>query len=126
MVTRFCGLVTELEFTGLYRDLLSHEQFEPGIDEVSDLRDVSSFHVSTRAFSVVAAMNAARLRGANARSRILIVAPGTFPFGLSRMYQGISGAGPQEVHVFRQVEGAAKSLNLRANDLERVLATARQ
>lgn len=122
VLTRFWGVVTDEDFTGAYKALLSDAQFEPGMAEISDLRLVTSSRVSAVALNQVAAMTKSKLVSANASGRTVIVAPRTLPFGLSRMYEGLAAAGPQEVRVFRTLEGAAGSLSLAPQELERILA----
>lgn len=122
VLTRFWGLVSDPDFTGVYAALLSDAQFEPGMSEISDLRLVTSSRVSAAALNQVAGMTKSKLVSANTSSRTVIVAPRTLPFGLSRMYEGLASSGPQEVRVFRTLQGAADSLNLRPADLERILA----
>jgi hypothetical protein len=116
VVTRFWGVVTDADFTALYKALLADEQFEPGMAEISDLRLVTSSRVSA------AALTKSKLVSANVSGRTVIVAPRTLPFGLSRMYEGLAATGPQEVRVFRTLEGAAGSLSLEPQELERILA----
>jgi len=122
VVTRFWGVVTDADFTALYKALLADEQFEPGMAEISDLRLVTTSRVSAAALHQVAALTKSKLVSANASGRTVIVAPRTLPFGLSRMYEGLAATGPQEVRVFRTLEGAAGSLSLEPQELERILA----
>ncbi len=101
VTTRAAGVVTAGQLRGHQEELRAEEGFEPGLDHLLDLRDVTLFDLSVDEVREIS-----RVRVFGESSRLAVVAPTDVAFGLSRMYEAFGELGEERYRVFRDIEDA--------------------
>ncbi len=100
------GIITDDAILEAYARVMSEPGYVPDADSLVDLRLVTGFEVSTDTLrTMVERVAALDTRGR--RPRIALVAPTELAYGLSRMYELLSGPdAPRLIRVFRDFDEA--------------------
>ena len=112
VATRFVGVVTDDEFIALYRALFEDEGYRPGMNELADLRQVTSLDLSVAALRRVEYHTRMRYGPDGPAFRSALIAPGDLAYAIGRMYEIFATAGPEQVGVFRTADEAFACLGL--------------
>ena len=107
ILTRASGTLTDAELLTFKRQLTSDPDFRPGMKELSDVRNVQRFEVTSHGITCLVGQDQAdgpKILG----HRLAIVATDDAIFGMARMYQALTEKTMQNVRVFRDV-GQAKA-----------------
>ncbi len=95
-VVKFVGIVTGDELIDAYVAIFDHPDFEPGMDELSDMRRVEALDYQLDALKRVADITERRLGAAGVSMRTAHVIGSEFNEGLSRLYGAITELGDSE------------------------------
>lgn len=105
-IATFCGAVGDRDLYDAYASLLRESTYDASVDDLIDLRRVTHMAVTSAGLHRLIALYDGRASGGFA-TRAAIVAPTDVLFGVARMFQTLRGdANPDEVEVFRNLEGA--------------------
>jgi hypothetical protein len=110
-VTAFAGVVDEAALLDAYRRVTAAPDFDPGLDDLLDLRGVERLDLGGAAVRRLAAYFD-RPNLPNHHARLAIVAPQDYVFGLGRMYEVLRDGAPGQIRVFRGVAEAVAWLGV--------------
>lgn len=105
VTTRVTGYATFADIDVEQKRLVGDPEFDPGYDHLFDLSGVADVQLSLDEIRELASVKLF-----SERSRRAVVAPANLLYGLSRMYQGFRGLGPESLRVFRTTEEALRWL----------------
>ncbi len=111
VLTTVSGVLTDEELLEHKRTLIEDPGFQPGMRELSDVREVERLEVTAAGVRKMVALdeqNASRLGD----YKLAIVAADDAAFGTARMYQMLTEANVQNIGVFREIEEAKAWLGL--------------
>jgi hypothetical protein len=109
---RYRGIVDDELLLDAYSRLITAPDFDPALDDIVDLRDVSNFDISHEGMRRLVA-RLAELDILGFRTRVAMVAPTTVAFGMGRMYELLRGTvrnTTEDIHVFREFDEALRWL----------------
>lgn len=101
------GVVTGQDFLLHLRRLRDDPDFDPSFSQLYDLRNAIDIPISSDEMTAIATY-----RVFDKETRSAVVAEADFSFGMSRMYQALSGADPKKLKVFRDMANARRWLGL--------------
>jgi hypothetical protein len=101
------GVVNGRDFLLHLRRLRDDPDFDPSYSQLYDLRNVIDIPISSNEMTTIAIY-----RVFDKESRSAVVAEADFSFGMSRMYEALSGAEPNKLKVFRDMAEARRWLGL--------------
>lgn len=99
------GTLTDQEILEHKRALVGDPRYRPGMQEISDVRDVTELAVTPVGIRQMVAMDGAEADQL-AGHRLAIVTGADVVFGVARMYQQSADHTPQTIGVFRTMEEA--------------------
>lgn len=105
------GVVTEPALLSAYERLLSDPGYDPTMSDLVDLRAVERLEVGSECLRMLVDMFARP--GATTATRLAIVAPVDYVFGMARMYELLSSDTPEQIHVFRDLDAAERWLGIK-------------
>lgn len=108
------GTVTDQDVFGYQREVWSRPEVA-GYDELIDMTAVARIDLTSADRVMELARLSAEMDPCLPASKLAIVAPGDFAFGLGRMYQAhrsLEGCGAKQVGVFRSLAAALAFLGL--------------
>ncbi len=105
--SRAYATLSERELEIHRQNVMKHEDFDPGFNQLSNLSEVSRLDVSKDFI-----YRFARLKYFNGQSKRALVAPSDIVFGSARAYQAWHEGLPSEIAVFRYEAEAREWLNL--------------
>ena len=107
---RVLGVLTDADLFAYQRTVWSDPAIA-GFDEIVDMSDVTEIVMPTSLRARDLAEVSAQMDAPGTSSRLAIVAPADFAYGLARMYasyRGLQERGHKEVEVFRSLEDATR------------------
>jgi hypothetical protein len=107
VLSRGWGVLTDGELLAHVRALAIDQRFAPHFCQLADLRDVTTFEVSSATIRAMASLNPF---GVGAR-RALVVGSDV-AFGMARMYQILRDESPDVFEIFREIVPALDWLGL--------------
>jgi len=108
ILTTADGVLTDTDVIGHKKALIADPAFQPGMLELSDVRDVNQLDVTPEGIRVFTSFDRAH---DDQPGRLAIVASEDFVFGMARMYQ-MSTTDDSNVGVFRSMEEAKEWLGV--------------
>ncbi len=106
------GKFTDSEMLDISHQLFCDKNFSIGLDQLIDLRKVTSFCVTTKGIEQLIA-HERQGSGSKRYGKLAIIAPSDIAFGTARMYQSLSSDETFMIQVFRNVGKANEWLGLR-------------
>jgi len=106
------GIVDDRLLLDTYSRLITGQDFDPTLDDIVDLRNVSDFKITYHGIHQLAAM-LAELDILGFRTRVAIVATIDVAFGLGRMYElmrDTARSATEDVCIFREYDEALRWL----------------
>ena len=104
-IATYSGFVDDEDLRTAYDALLASGEFDPAMDVVSDLSEVTRYDVSAEGLRELA-RTFAPYNAAMAGARLAIVAPKDVIYGMARMFEILRSDAPQEIRIFRDLEEA--------------------
>lgn len=102
----YSGTVTDAEMREVYTRVLADPTYDATLDDLVDMRPIERLDVSTAALREIVTMFSP-VDQLGVPTRLAIVAPSDFTYGISRMYELLRGDGvPEEIRVFRSYDEA--------------------
>lgn len=89
----------------LFRQMLEHPDFEPGMSSVWDLRQCDVSAMNAESFRAIADYSAQRAKD-RGTARVAYVSDTNFAFGLSRMFEVVGKVAHLETRAFRDIASA--------------------
>ena len=115
-LSRAWNSVDDRDFLNHHDALVAHDDFDPSLNQLFDLRSVTHLYVTTDALRDLARRNPF---GSGARRAIVIEPGNPLTFGLARMYQGHASEDADRLVVqFNDIQGALEWLGVGAQILE--------
>jgi hypothetical protein len=109
---RYRGIVDDELLLDAYSGLISAPDFDPAMDDIVDLRDVSEFDITQDGMRRLVTM-LAELDTLGLRTRVAMVATTKLAFGMGRMYELLRGMvlnSSEDIRVFREFDEALRWL----------------
>jgi hypothetical protein len=109
---RYRGTVDDESLLAAYVGLITAPDFDPAVDDIVDLRDVSNLDITHEGMRRLVA-RVAELDILGFRTRVALVAPTTVAFGMGRMYELLRGTvrnTTEDIRVFREFDEAVRWL----------------
>ncbi len=105
-VATYTGRIDDDTILSAYANLVKQADFDPSLDDLADMREVTSMDVSATALRQIMGMFAPVDQLA-IPTRLALVAASDLVFGMSRMYEMLRGDDvPEEIRVFRSHDEA--------------------
>jgi len=104
VLTKASGRLSDEDILGHKKSLIEDPRFEPGMREISDVRDVTELAVTPTGIRTFVSFDRASATDRSGH-RLAIVASEDFVFGTARMYQ-MTGSEDDSVGVFRCLDEA--------------------
>lgn len=114
------AVLTAAEMRAFHKKLMDDPDVPPGMKELMDLRGLDIVAVDAKVVQEISAIEAARTDRVGS-AQIAVVAPGPVAFGLSRMYESLSGSTPKKVCVFSEMKPALEWLGITPDELRKHL-----
>ena len=105
------GKLTDSEMLNVSHQLFCDKNFSIGLNQLIDLRKVTSFDITTKGIEELIA-HERQCSGSQRCGKKAIVAPSDISFGTARMYQGLSFDKTFTIQVFHNMEKANEWLGL--------------
>lgn len=112
LLSTWSGVISDPELLSSYKQLFENERYKPGFHEIADLRNAEMSGVTGEGYRRLSMLVENHLKGKCEGFRSAIIADEDYVFGMSRMYEMISGEELEEVMVFREPYEAAKWLGI--------------
>ena len=109
---RYRGTVDDESLLAAYAGLITAPDFDPALDDIVDLRDVSNLDITHEGLRRLVS-RVAELDILGFRTRVALVAPTAVAFGMGRMYELLRGTvrnTTEEIQVFREFDEAVRWL----------------
>ena len=109
---RYRGVVDDRLLLDAYSRLITDCNFDPTLDDIVDLRDVSSFEITNNGLRRLVGM-LAELDRFGFRTKVAIVAKDDVTFGMGRMYEimrGMAANSTEDIYIFREYDEALRWL----------------
>ncbi len=110
ILTKVSGILTDDELYHHKRSLMNDPQFEPGMRELSDVREIKELHVTSSGVWSMASIDKEHAEKLQS-FKLAIIASEDIVFGMARMYQSLTQPSLPQVNVFRNEEEAMKWLD---------------
>lgn len=116
VVSTFTDAITDRALVSAYGRLFQEGVWQPGFDEVADLRGGDFTAVTSGGLEELFSLAEKALDGVPIRTAV--IAPRDLPFGLGRLYEALAAESPEVVQVFREPAEALEWLGRPASILE--------
>lgn len=118
VVSVWTGQIPDDEAVEAYRQLYSHDDWYPGIDELADLSDCDFTKMTTDGLRAMAKLAREAMKGSGEDFRSAIIAPDDLAYALVHMYGLINEESKEDANVFRTAPEAFSFLGISPGELE--------
>lgn len=106
VITLWLGRIGSEEAERSYEELYAREDWEPGFNELADLRKADMSDITAEVLAAISEIVESRLTAAGESMRTAVVAPDDREYAASQIYEAIAAETPEEFRVFREFEDA--------------------